>query len=179
MLALCIYVPHQEGNTRRGDREGVCVCVSACVCATETEGERQMMLSWPMAMFRLRSTGVCLLVGCLTSQQQASVSQGRTCSDNFTCCNTEIQVADPTFYLTQSQYTDTGPTSSSADPITPGAWQGSYWSANFLHWGVFRGREPDEGNRRGLGGDMPLRGLGEALEGICDRGLVEALRGDM
>ena len=26
----------------------------------------------------------CLLVGCLTSQQQASVSQGRICSDNFT-----------------------------------------------------------------------------------------------
>ena len=74
---------------------------------------------------------VCLLVGCLTSQQQASVSQGRICSDNFTCCHTEIEVADPTFYLTQSQYTDTRPTSPSADPITPGAWQGSHWSANF------------------------------------------------
>ena len=43
----------------------------------------------------------------------------------------EIEAADPTFYLTQSQYTDTGPTSPSADPITPGAWQGSHWSANF------------------------------------------------
>ena len=72
----------------------------------------------------------CLLVGCLTSQQHASVSQGRICSDNFTCCHTEIEVADQTFYLTQSQYTDTGPTSPSADPITPGAWQGSHWSAN-------------------------------------------------
>ena len=78
---------------------------------------------------------VCLLVGCLTSQQQASVSQGRICSDNFTCCHTEIEVADQTIYLTQSQYTDTGPTSPSADPITPGAWQGSHWNANFLsHW---------------------------------------------
>ena len=74
---------------------------------------------------------VCLFVGCLTSQQQASVSQGRICSDKFTCCHTEIEVADPTFYLTQSQYTDTGPTSPSADPITPGTWQGSHWSANF------------------------------------------------
>ena len=75
---------------------------------------------------------VCLLfVGCLTSQQHASVSQGRICSDNFTCCHTEIEVADQKFYLTQSQYTDTGPTSPSADPITPGAWQGSHWSANF------------------------------------------------
>ena len=73
--------------------------------------------------------------GCLTSQQHASVSQGRICSDKFTCCYTETQVADQTFYLTQSQYTDTGPTGSSADPITPGAWQGNHWSATFLsHW---------------------------------------------
>ena len=73
---------------------------------------------------------VCLLVGCLTSQQHASVSQGRICTDNFTCCHTEIEAADRTFHLTQSQYTDTGPTSPSADPITPGAWQGGHWSAN-------------------------------------------------
>ena len=72
-----------------------------------------------------------LLVGCLTSQQHASVSQGRICSDNFTCCHTEIEVADQTFCLTQSQYTDTGPTSLSADPTMPGAWLGSHWSANF------------------------------------------------
>ena len=83
------------------------------------------------------SLTVCLLVGCLTSQQHASVSQGRICSDNFTCCHTETEAADPTFHLTQSQYTDTGPTSPSADPITPGAWQGS--SDNFTcqclsHW---------------------------------------------
>ena len=64
---------------------------------------------------------VCLLVGCLTSQQHASVSQGRICSDNFTCCHTEIEAADQTFYLTQSEYTDTGPTSPSAD----------HWNANF------------------------------------------------
>ena len=86
--------------------------------------------------------GVCLLVGCLTSQQHASVSQARICSDNFTCCHTEIEVADPTFYLTQSQYTDTGPTSPSADPITPGAWQGSrHWSANFEVTGMTRPRK--------------------------------------
>ena len=39
---------------------------------------------------------------------------------NFTCCHTEIEVADETFYLTQSQYTDTRLTSPSADPIMPG-----------------------------------------------------------
>ena len=35
-----------------------------------------------------------LFVGCLTSQQHASVSLGRICSDNFMCCHTEIEVAD-------------------------------------------------------------------------------------
>ena len=84
------------------------------------------------------SCKVCLFVGCLTSQQHASVSQGRICSDKFTCCHTETEVADPTFYLTQSQYTDTGPTSPSADPIMPGAWQGSHWSANFEVAGMTR-----------------------------------------
>ena len=74
---------------------------------------------------------IMLFGGCLMSQQHASVSQGRICSDNFTCCHTEIEVADQTFHLTQSQYTDTGPTSPSTDPIMPGAWQGSYWSAKF------------------------------------------------
>ena len=52
----------------------------------------------------LLSVRECLLVGCLlaclTSQQHASVSQGRICSDNFTCCHTEIEVADQKFYLT-------------------------------------------------------------------------------
>ena len=75
---------------------------------------------------------VCWL---LTSQQQASVSQGRTCSDNSTCYHTEAEGADQTFYLTQSQYTDTRPSSPSADAITPGVWQRSDWSANVLsHW---------------------------------------------
>ena len=62
------------------------------------------------------------IVACLTSQQHASASQGRICSDKLTCCHTEIEVADQTLYLTQSQYTDTRPTSPSADPIMPGAW---------------------------------------------------------
>ena len=77
-----------------------------------------------------------VVVGCLTSQQHASVSQRRICSDNFTCCHIEIEVADQTFYLTQSQYIDTGPTSPSVDSITPGAWQGSHWSASFSVTGI-------------------------------------------
>ena len=63
---------------------------------------------------------ICLLVDCLMSQQHANVSQGRICTDSFTCCHTEIEVADPTFYLTQSQCTDTGQTSPSTDPVMPG-----------------------------------------------------------
>ena len=59
----------------------------------------------------------------LASRQQACVSQGRICSDKCTCCHTEVKVADQTFYLTQSQYTDNVPSSPSADPRTPGAWQ--------------------------------------------------------
>ena len=75
--------------------------------------------------------GLVLLVACLTSQQHVSVSEERICSDNFTCCHSEIEATDQSFYLTQAEYTDTGPTSPSADPIMPGAWQGSHWSANF------------------------------------------------
>ena len=67
-----------------------------------------------------------LFVGCLTSQQQTSVSRGRICSDNFTRCHTAIEVADQTFHLTQSKNTDTRPTSPSTDPITPSAWQDSH-----------------------------------------------------
>ena len=93
---------------------------------------------------------------CLTSQQQASVSQEPICSDNCTCCHTETEVADQPFHLTRSQYTDTGPTSPSADPITPGAWQGSHWSASFLsHW-----YDPDPRKTPGASGirtrDLPL-----------------------
>ena len=53
----------------------------------------------------------------LTSQQHACVSQGRIYSDKITCCHTEIEVADQTLYLTQSQYTDTRPTSHWNDSI--------------------------------------------------------------
>ena len=60
-----------------------------------------------------------------------------------------VKVTDQTFYLTQSQYTDNGPNSSSADPVTPSARQGSHWSANVLSrvWldqGEGRGREDDQ-----------------------------------
>ena len=109
----------------------MCVCV--CVCEMQKRERR-------------RGGGgnggrENLFVGCLMSQQHASVSQGRICSDNFTCCHSEIEIADQTFHLTQSQYTNTGPTSPSTDPIMPGALQGSHWSANFEVIGMTRPRK--------------------------------------
>ena len=91
---------------------------------------------------------VCWLVGCLTSQQHASVSQGRICSGNFASCHTEIEVADQTFYLTQSQYTDTGLNN-------PSTWQGSHWSANFEVTGMTRPRK-NPGTSRIRTRDLPL-----------------------
>ena len=71
------------------------------------------------------SHGNCLFVGwVLTSHHHTSVSQGWICSDDCTCCDTRIEIADQSFYFTLSQYTDTGPASPSADLITPGARQG-------------------------------------------------------
>ena len=80
------------------------------------------------------SQAMLLSVGCLTSQQPP----GWIYPDNCRCCHTEIEVADQTCYPNQSQYTDTGRTSSSSDPITLGAWQGSHWSANFSVTGMTR-----------------------------------------
>ena len=107
------------------------VMVSFCTCRASAD--------WTVTRLSVRKE--VLFVGCVTSQQHASVSQGRICSDNFTCCHSEIEAADPTFYLTQSQYTDTGPTSPSADPTKPGAWQGSHRSANFEVTGMTRPRK--------------------------------------
>ena len=88
-------------------------------------------VGYPYYVNTFLTESASLLVGCLTYELHANVSRGRICSDNFTCCYTEIELADQTFHLIQSQYTDTTPTSPSTDPITPGAWQGSHWSVNF------------------------------------------------
>ena len=69
----------------------------------------------------------CLFVDWLleTSQLMRVYLRDGSAQTILTCCHTEIEAADPTVYLIKSQYTD------SADPITPGAWQGSHMSANF------------------------------------------------
>ena len=77
---------------------------------TDTKKERQRLKD--------RETESELFVSCLTSQQHTSVSQGRICSGNCTCCHTETEVADQTFYLTMSHYKDIGPTSPNSGPIS-------------------------------------------------------------
>ena len=47
-----------------------------------------------------------LFVGCLTSQQHASVSHGRICEDNFTCCHTEIELSEEAPYPCPSVHVD-------------------------------------------------------------------------
>ena len=54
-------------------------------------------------------SNVCLLVDCLTSQQQASVSQGRICSDNFTCKQLSKQSGDAIFHEPIKAYMITKP----------------------------------------------------------------------
>ena len=77
-----------------------CLCVDQCVSQMSVCG----------IMYPLHRQSLCLFTGCLAPQQHASVSQGQTDSDDSLCCHTEIEVADQTCCLTQSQYADTGPT---------------------------------------------------------------------
>ena len=110
---------HKEGETEKLEMAGQCLTdeqdrTSIHYTEMGTTGEKEFAV-----------------VFCSTSKQHTSVPLGRICSDKYTCCYTETEVADQTCYLTQSQHTDTRPTSPSADPIILGAWQGSHWSANF------------------------------------------------
>ena len=67
-----------------------------------------------------------------------------TCTGTFTSCHTEIEVADQTFYLTQSQYTDTGPTSPSW-PYSARRLAGWPLKCQFLsHWYDSTGKIPSQ-----------------------------------
>ena len=120
----------------------MCACIHTCVYTTVcTDNSSQQnicpwflitsfslvqvdnMLQVPQQLLLLL---LLLFSGCLRSQQHASVSKEWMCSDICTCCHTKTKVADQTSCLNQSQYTDSGPTSPSADPIMPGTWQASH-----------------------------------------------------
>ena len=94
-----------------------------------------------------------LFVGCITSQQHASVTQGGPCSDNCTCCHAEMEVGDQACYLALSQYTNIGPTSPGADLIMPGARHGSHW---------FTGKIPPGISPMGKAGIEPMSAVHEA-----------------
>ena len=70
----------------------------------------------------------------------------------------------------QSLFTETGPTSPSADPITPGAWQGSHWSANFKVTGMTLPRKSNLGSAA-LEADalttMPRRQSSQGRNDLC------------
>ena len=61
-----------------------------------------------------------------------------------------------TFHLTRPQDTDTGPTSPSTDPITPSAWQGSHWDANFEVTCMSRPRKKSRRKRESNPGSSAL-----------------------
>ena len=111
-----------------------CCCCCCFVCLfvfCGKEGGRQ-------GSTRTKPSTMMLLVGCLTSQQHASVPQRRICSHHFTCCHTETEVADQASYLTQSQYTDTEPTSLSTDPYNVRRLAGKPLECQFLITGMTR-----------------------------------------
>ena len=98
-------------------------CGSSCVKGqgqTEVWSAGQVCRSGCVKVKDILKSSNFIAFGCLPFQQHACVSQRRICSDSCMCCHTEIEVADQTFYLIHSQYTDTKPTSPSADLITPG-----------------------------------------------------------
>ena len=63
----------------------MCVYVRVCVCGGGGGGGCDT---------------VCMLAGCLMSQQRASIIKWQICSDKFTCLHTEIEVADQTLHAT-------------------------------------------------------------------------------
>ena len=68
--------------------------------------------------------------GLFNVQQHACASQGAICSDNYTCCHTEIEAAAQDFYLIKSQYTDTGPTSPGTSLLHQAPSRVSSWITN-------------------------------------------------
>ena len=125
MLFVCCLTSQQHASVSWGQ-----VCLTSQQHASVSRGQvcltSQQHASVPRGQVCLTSqqhASVPRGQVCLTSQQHASVPRGQVCSDSCTFCHTEVEDADQTFYLIQPEYTDTRPTSPSADAITPGVWQ--------------------------------------------------------
>ena len=81
--------------------------------------------------------------GWLVTQRPSNTLQGRTYSHSCPNCHAEIKAAKQTCSFTQSQYTDTGPTSPSVDPVAPDAQEGSNLTTNVEFTGMTRpGKSP-------------------------------------
>ena len=103
--------------------EGKVNLVFALVCfIASVLGLIQLEYVWCLTVF------VCWLLACLTSQHGLVYLRDRSAQFYV------LPHWDQTFYLTQSQYTDTRPTSPSTCPISPGTCQGSHWSASTIVW---------------------------------------------
>ena len=89
---------------------------------TEKEQKERKKKNWKTKVRKNERN--CFLVACCLCNTQ-SASQGRIWLDKCTCCHTGIEEKDQTGHLSQSQYTDIGSATPSADPIVPHVWQGS------------------------------------------------------
>ena len=67
----------------RAKHRALFTCNMSCYVPRGTKGRLLRRRQWKEA------PRCCWLVGCLPSQQHASASQGRVCSDNCTCCHTD------------------------------------------------------------------------------------------
>ena len=92
------------------------------------ENEQNRICSYTPCDSQPRSRPLWLCVGCLTPQQHGISRTDLLRIVYAAILRKKLQIS---FYLTHSQYIDTAPTSPSADPKTPGTWQGSHWSSNF------------------------------------------------
>ena len=92
-----------------------------------SRGQRQWWWWWWKVEGILENATMLVYCPC----NMTNVSQEQSCLHHFYGLLYWLDVAHQTFYLIQSQYADTGPTSPSTDSVTSDTWQGSYWSIKF------------------------------------------------
>ena len=116
------------GEERGATKENHLILLLFVGCLTSQQHEKQCLHIQPAASricivvvvgYEVKRNktkhAVLLFVGCITTPQHACRSERQTCPNKCTCCHTEIQDTDRTFYPSQSQYTYTRPTSLNAD----------------------------------------------------------------
>ena len=118
------FIPADTGVPRAVDLQKSLQPKTVCMAVCQSEQ--------PIAdsIFCSRFIECVRMIACVICASRWEASRARiyhrpNCSDKCTCRHTEIRVPDQTSCLTQSQSTDAGPTSASANPIAPGVRQGS------------------------------------------------------